>query len=133
LPSVVLLSAVVIPGHRRSAQDKERTKDEAEGRFNRTGGLIELPARGAAESLDARWLPMGEIGQGAVLGFAVLAVGLTKENGGRGVAVGDGRDVHADLMQQKVSYIKVIINTYMQTNLTKKELNSNTNHDLPKI
>ena len=55
-------------------QDIERTKDGAEGRCSRKGGLIELPAQGAAESLDARWLPMGEIGQGAVLGFAVLAV-----------------------------------------------------------
>jgi hypothetical protein len=69
-------------------QDKERTKDAAEGRFNRTGGLIELPAQGAAERLDARWLPMGEIGQGAVLGSAVLAVGLTRRMAGGELRLG---------------------------------------------
>jgi hypothetical protein len=42
-------------------QDIERTKNGAEGRFSRKGGLIELPAQGVAESLDAGWLPMGEI------------------------------------------------------------------------
>src|SRR6266404_6242644 len=84
--------------------------------------MIELPAQGAAERLDARRLPMGEIGEGAVFDFTVLAVGLAKENGGRGVAVGDGGDVHVDLIQLQISLVKEIINNYMSTNPTKKEI-----------
>jgi hypothetical protein len=38
---------------------------------------------------------MGEIGEGAVADLAVAAEGLAEEDGGRGVAVGDGGDVHA--------------------------------------
>src|SRR5215469_17570934 len=38
---------------------------------------------------------MGDVGEGASLDFAVLTVRLAQEDGGRGVAVGDGGDVHA--------------------------------------
>ena len=37
---------------------------------------------------------MGEVGKGAVLNLAVLAKGFPEEEGGRGVAVGDGGDIH---------------------------------------
>src|SRR5271169_5201201 len=100
-------------------QDIEHAKDRAEGRFRRKRGTIELSAQGAAERLDARRLPMGEIGEGAVLDFTVLAVSLAKENGGRGVAVGDGGDVLVDLIHQPISSVKKIINNYMSTNPTK--------------
>jgi hypothetical protein len=83
--------------------------------------MIEIPAQGAAESLDARRLAMGEIGQGAVFDFAVIAVGLAKENGGRGVAVGDGGDVYADLIQQSLNIVKVIINNVYIYQSCKKE------------
>jgi len=37
---------------------------------------------------------MGDVGEGARLDFAVIPVGLTEEDGGRGVAIGHGGDVH---------------------------------------
>jgi len=51
----------------------------------------ELPSViGAAERFDAGGEPVGEVGQGAILDLAVLAEGFAQENGGRGVAIGDG-------------------------------------------
>jgi hypothetical protein len=41
-------------------QDIEQAEDGAEGRFSSKGGIIKLPAQGAAESLDARRRPMGK-------------------------------------------------------------------------
>src|ERR1700736_2305369 len=38
--------------------------------------------------------PVGEVGQGALVGFVALAPALAEEDGGRGIAVGDGFDVH---------------------------------------
>ena len=58
--------------------------------------MIELAAKGATEGFDARRIPVGEIGEGAIFDFAVFAVGLTKEDGGRRLAIGDGGDVHVD-------------------------------------
>ena len=38
---------------------------------------------------------MSDVGDGAGLDFAVEAVGFTEQDGGRGVAIGDGGDIHA--------------------------------------
>ena len=38
--------------------------------------------------------PFGEVGQRAFAHLAGVAIGLAKQDGGRGVAVGDGLDVH---------------------------------------
>jgi hypothetical protein len=38
---------------------------------------------------------MSDVGDGARLDFAVEAIGFAEEDGGRGVAVGYGGDVHA--------------------------------------
>ena len=40
-----------------------------------------------------------QVGQGALADLAVLALGLAQEHGGRGVAVGDGLDVHGSMIQ----------------------------------
>jgi hypothetical protein len=37
---------------------------------------------------------VGEVGEGAVLDLAVLAEGFPEEDRGRGVAVGNGGDIH---------------------------------------
>jgi hypothetical protein len=71
---------------------------------NASGSMIEVPMESAAEGLDARRIPAGEIGQGAIVDFAV--VGLAKENAGARVAIGDGGDVHADQIQQLLVYMK---------------------------
>src|SRR5260370_1319927 len=51
-------------------------------------------AQQAAEGLDFFLGPMGEAGQGALAGFVAFPPPLAEEDGGRGVAVGDGLDVH---------------------------------------
>ena len=58
---------------------------------------------------------MREIGEGAVEDFAVLAEGFAEEDGGRGVAVGDGGDVHAYIIRQKINKNKPNIAYYMTT------------------
>jgi hypothetical protein len=73
----------------------QQAKDGAEGGFGQRC-MIELPAEGATEGFDARRIPVGEIGQRAILDFAVLAVGLPKEDSGGRLAIGYGGDVHVD-------------------------------------
>ena len=58
------------------------------------GGLIELAPQQAAEGFDAGGEPMREVGEGAVLNLAVMAKRFAQEDGGRGVAVRDGCDIH---------------------------------------
>lgn len=43
----------------------------------------------AAEGVDLRLGPVGEIGDGALANLGAVANGLAEEDGGRGVAVGD--------------------------------------------
>ena len=76
-------------------QGIQHAKDRTEGGFGERG-MIKLPAEGATEGFDARRIPVGEIGQRAILDFAVLAVGLPKEDSGGRLAIGDGGDVHVD-------------------------------------
>ena len=40
--------------------------------------------------------PMGKVGDGAVADLAVLAKALAEQDGGRGVPLGDDRNLHAD-------------------------------------
>jgi len=58
---------------------------------------------------------VGEIGEGAVEDLAVLTEGLAEEDGGRGVAIGDGGDVHAYTIHQSIQLIKHKFNVYMTT------------------
>ncbi len=73
----------------------QHAKNRTEGGFGERG-MIKLPAEGATEGFDARRIPVGEIGQRAILDFAVFAVGLTKEDSGGRLAIGDRGDVHVD-------------------------------------
>jgi hypothetical protein len=51
-------------------------------------------AQHRAQRGDLLGLPPGQIGQGAVLDFAVLAIGLAQQDGWRRAAVWDDRHVH---------------------------------------
>ena len=67
-------------------------------------GVPEAGHRGApleqdAQSLDESGRPAGEVGEGALLDLAALAIGLAEQDGGRGGAVGHGFDVHGYIMQ----------------------------------
>ena len=62
--------------------------------------MIEIATQGATESLDPSGIPMGEIGEGAILHFAVFAEGFAEEDGRWRFAIGDGGDVHTYLLSQ---------------------------------
>ena len=47
-----------------------------------------------AQPLDEGGGPVGEVGEGAFFDFTGVAIGLAQEDSGRGVAIGDGFDVH---------------------------------------
>src|SRR5437016_1475139 len=49
---------------------------------------------------------MSNVGEGASLDFAVLAIGFAEKDGGRGVAIGDGSDVHAYIIWQHMRLYK---------------------------
>src|ERR1700722_9926987 len=66
-------------------------------------------AQQAAEGLDFFLGPIGEVGQGALAGFVAFAPALAEEDGGRGVAVGDGFDVHGSYYAQ----LLIIVNENM--------------------
>ena len=62
-------------------------------------GQIEFVLEQEAESGDTGNRPGGEIGEGAVLDFTILAEGFPEENGWGRVAIGDLRDVHNCIIQ----------------------------------
>src|SRR5580700_4872935 len=66
-------------------------------------------AQQAAEGLDFFLGPIGEVGQGALAGFVAFAPALAEEDGGRGVAVGDGFDVHGIYY----AHLLIIVKDYM--------------------
>jgi len=68
---------------------------DAEGVGQKGRGGRRRASQGRAESFNLQGGEMSEIGKGARFDFAVLAIGFAEENGGRGVAVGYGGDVHA--------------------------------------
>ena len=68
-------------------------------------------AQQATEALDFLWRPGGKVGQGALAGFVALAPALAEEDGGRGVAVGDDGDIHANVISQQPAYVTTIIYT----------------------
>ena len=72
---------------RTGADDVERLRErEANGSSAFEDG---------AKSLDLSGGPMREVDEGAGVDRAVAAEGLAEEDRGRGVAIGNGSDVHA--------------------------------------
>src|SRR3984893_391268 len=63
-------------------------------------------AQQSAEGLDFFLGPIGEVGQGALAGFVAFPPALAEEDGGRGVAVGDGFDVHGIYYAHLVIIVK---------------------------
>jgi hypothetical protein len=72
---------------RAGADDVEGLRERGAER----GGTLE----DGAEGVDLSRGPVREIGEGSVEDFATLAEGFAEEDSGRGVAVGDGGDIHA--------------------------------------
>src|ERR1700693_6574050 len=63
----------------------------------------------AAQGLNFIFGPVGEVGQGALVGFVALAPAFAEEDGGRGSAVGDGFDVHGNTIHKYVRMSRTII------------------------
>ena len=80
---------------------RQRTGD-VEGLRQRSRGDSQRAGQCRAEGVNLMRGEMSDIGDGASFDFAVEAIGFAEEDGGRGVAVGHGGDVHA--------YIITIIN-----------------------
>jgi hypothetical protein len=94
----------------------------AEGTLDREalarGGLHGFVGQHPAQSVDLGGRPFGQIGQSARLDLALLAVALAQQHGGRGVPVGDGRDVHAGIdsrmprVWQELFYMPTILGEF---------------------
>jgi hypothetical protein len=72
---------------------------------------------------------VGEIGNGAVVDFAVFAEALAQEDSGRGVAIGHDGDVHVDIIIHSSSKYKTNIRIYMTTLLLQNLRNSLSRKD----
>ena len=100
------------------AKRPEHCRDRAMGhRTHDVEGVVQARHRGAAleqgaQVLHERRRPPGQVCQGALAHLAVVAVGLAKQDGGRGGAVGDGFDIHGHLMIA----ISFIMSTYNPIN-----------------
>ena len=84
----------------------EQTEDMPAFGIGQAGG-VDLAAQEAAQGVNARARPGGDVGDGAVLDLAVFAVRLADEDGGGRGAIGDFRHVHEFSILQ-------LNNTYMQ-------------------
>ena len=60
------------------------------------GGDQGLVLEDASQALDFVCGPIGEIGEGAFADFFAVAPAFAQEDGGAGVAVGDGLNVHGN-------------------------------------
>ena len=77
--------------HRGDVAVRARAEDvEGGGEVGDGGAAFEQDS----EPFDEGGGPFGEVGQCALADFAGVAIGLAKQDGGWGVAVGDGLDVH---------------------------------------
>src|SRR5215469_15070443 len=68
-----------------------------------------------AQALDELRGPVTEVEQGALLDLAVDAIALAQQNGGRGIAVGNGLDVHGYIYRESVNISTHNVAIYMAT------------------
>jgi len=69
------------------------------------GGDEGLVVQQAAQGFDLVHGPVGEVGEGALAGLGAFAPAFAEEDGGRGVAVGDGFDVHGNNCEQVITHV----------------------------
>src|SRR5258708_33723989 len=96
----------------------EEAEDRAAGGLG-NGGQVEFAAEQTAESGDPGSRPGGEVGDGAVLDFAVLAERFTEEDGWGRAAIGDLRHVHNCIISEIGMHNNRYKNTYMTTSLNR--------------
>src|SRR5260370_5602786 len=79
------------------------------------GGNQGFVAEEATKVFDFVFGPIGEVGQGAFEDFVALTEAFAQQDGGRGVAVGDGFDVHGTSLCTHYSNCQYQHVTYMGT------------------
>jgi hypothetical protein len=82
------------PGSAQSSEDMAMRQRPADLEAGLADWGQRITAQRGAQGLDTLERQLGEVGQRAVLDLAVLAIGLTQQERGAGVAVGDLGDVH---------------------------------------
>src|SRR5271157_2545942 len=88
-------------------QRQQQAEDASQlGALREVGGLVELPAQQAAEGFNPGRGPVRQVSDGAILDLAILPEGFAQEEGRRGVAVGDGGDIHDFFIQLIKSNVK---------------------------
>src|SRR5260370_40450487 len=107
---------VKIGGH--LMERMEEAEDRAAGGLG-NGGQVEFAAEQTAESGDPGSRPGGEVGDGAVLDFAVLAERFTEEHGWGRAAIGDLRHVHNCIISEIGMHNNRYKNTYMTTSVNR--------------
>ena len=80
-----------------------------------SGGDDDATFEHAAQALDMGGRPVREVAQRALTDLAVLAVGLTQQNGRRRVPVRDGFDIHGQSRVDSVAWYKSQTRDYMAT------------------
>jgi hypothetical protein len=111
---------------------RKRAGDEEGIRQGRSGGW-ERAGQGQAEGIDLMRAEMGDIGESASLDFAVFAEGFAEEDGGRGVAIGDGSHIHAYIISQYIRANKSIITQLHAYNNGRENILPNQNKHLQLI
>ena len=89
---------------------EKEAEDESAGRLG--AWVVEVAAEGAAESFHASGMPLREVGEGTLLDLVVLTEGLAEEDGGWGVTVRDGLNIHGKSIKRLNKYK---YNIYMGT------------------
>jgi hypothetical protein len=100
----------------------EEAEDRTAGGFG-SGVVIEFASEETPEGGDAGSRPGGNVEKGAVLDFAVLAEGLAKEDGRRGISIGNLRHVHEFVISQDGTPSNNTMTSYMTT-LTRRKINN---------
>src|SRR5262249_16847517 len=73
---------------------KQHGEDRATDGLQLPRQAIELALEGPAESLDALRRPRGQVGEGPCADLVPIAEGFPQGDGRRGVAIGNGGDIH---------------------------------------
>src|SRR6266704_2225207 len=87
----------------------------AENQESVGGGDERFAFENTAEGDDLSGGPRGEIGEGVFDNLCALAAALAEEDGGRGVAVGDGLDVHGYIIPHLCQFLTFRISINMGT------------------
>jgi hypothetical protein len=106
---------------------------DVEGLWQRGRGDSQRAGQCQAEGVNLLRGEMSDVGNGASFDFTVEAIGFAEEDGGRGVAVGHGGDVHAYIILSNKHICKTQSTFYMPTIITANLPNAIKIKRLPRL